>query len=79
MTKLLVESLIGAGLLRLESSDSSAFRDVPANEWYYAYVAAASRAGIVEGADGLFRPGDYVTREENALLIVRTAERLPTA
>ncbi|WP_158560948.1 fibronectin type III domain-containing protein [Paenibacillus contaminans] len=76
MTKLLVETLVGAGLLKLEAPGTPSFRDVAANEWYYAYVEAAARAGIAEGADGQFRPGDDVTREEIAMLVLRTAEKL---
>ncbi|MFC0215631.1 S-layer homology domain-containing protein [Paenibacillus chartarius] len=49
------------------------FRDVPAEAWYAPYVRRAAELGLIEGADGLFRPDDRVTREELAVLMYRAA------
>nr|WP_286672357.1 S-layer homology domain-containing protein [Cohnella hashimotonis] len=60
------------------------FRDVPADSPYAASVAAAARAGVIEGdkADS-FRPDDVVTRQELAAMLARalalTGSRLPEA
>ncbi|MDG0813545.1 S-layer homology domain-containing protein [Cohnella rhizosphaerae] len=58
------------------------FSDVPADSPYAASVAAAARAGVIEGDDaGSFRPDDIVTRQELAAMLVRaltlTDSKLP--
>ncbi len=50
------------------------FRDVAPGGWdyiYIIYIETAARYGLVNGAGGRFRPGDPVTREEMAAMIVR--------
>lgn len=48
------------------------FPDVSDQDWFYSDVAAAAAAGIVEGrSDGLFHPGEAVTRQEAAVMIAR--------
>ena len=42
----------------------TAFPDVPADSYYYESVASLKALGILTSADGLFHPGDAVTREE---------------
>ncbi|MEF3311490.1 fibronectin type III domain-containing protein [Paenibacillus sp. GYB004] len=76
MTKMLVETLIGAGLQKPDAPEAPTFRDVSKEAWYYAYVETASRAGIAQGADGMFRPGDPVTREEMSLFVGRAVNLL---
>lgn len=66
-------------LFGLESVDASipAFTDVKASAWYYGAAEAASQLGIVAGVSANeFRPGDAVTREQAAAILVR-ALRLP--
>lgn len=47
------------------------FTDISGGEWYAPYVQAAARAGFVNGyADGSFRPGGAVTREESAKMLI---------
>ncbi|GGF96110.1 S-layer homology domain-containing protein [Paenibacillus abyssi] len=50
------------------------FDDVDPGAWYALPVQAAVEAGLVHGANGLFRPGDYVTREEMAVMAVRALQ-----
>lgn len=46
------------------------FSDVSGNDWFATYVATAYRAGLVNGyEDGLFRPGNLMTRGEAAKII----------
>ena len=47
------------------------FTDVPSKLWSYGYVEAASKAGLVQGDAGKFRPEDKITRQEIATILVR--------
>ncbi|MBE5040938.1 S-layer homology domain-containing protein [Ructibacterium gallinarum] len=50
------------------------FQDVAPDAWYYAYVASAVQAGLVNGVgDGLFEPERTITREEISAVLYRTA------
>ncbi len=56
--------------LGLEVKDyKGTFTDVSATDWSAGYIAAAYEAGIVNGADGNFRPNDTITREEICKII----------
>lgn len=65
-------------LHRLEGSPSvgsSAFTDVPANEWYYSGVQWAASNGIVNGyGNGRFGPEDMLTREQMFTILFRYAQ-----
>lgn len=51
------------------------FPDVPANSWFAGAVGASAKAGLIEGfEDGSFRPGDRITREQMAVMIVRAMD-----
>lgn len=64
---------MAVSLFEIESSSTeSAFTDVPADEWYAEYVAAAAEAGIVTGtSETTFSPDETVTREQMATIIGR--------
>ena len=64
---------MAVSLSEIESSSTeSAFTDVPADEWYAEYVAAAAEAGIVTGtSETTFSPDETVTREQMATIIGR--------
>jgi len=48
------------------------FTDVPNTHWAYPYIAAAQNAGIISGfPGGEFRPNDYVTRGQMAVMLAR--------
>ena len=49
----------------------SRFADVPYGNWACPYVTWASSCGIVTGANGCFRPGDNITRQEMAVMLTR--------
>ncbi len=50
------------------------FTDVARGEWYFTYVEAAVKAGLVNGyTDGSFRPEGTLTRAEAATLLYRMA------
>jgi len=55
------------------------YTDVEASAWYTPYVNLATAHGIVEGAQGLFRPNDPVTREEAAVILSRISGEMNVA
>ena len=49
------------------------YSDVPKDEWYYPYIAAATQNSLLKGyVSGEFRPTGYITREETAVVCART-------
>lgn len=50
--------------------DSPSFIDCPAGRWYYPYVETACAHQVVDPG-GPFRPEDYISREEMAVMLVR--------
>lgn len=52
-------------------SETPTFTDVPAGLWCYDAVEAAVACGALSTESGTFRPGDAITREELAVLLVR--------
>lgn len=57
--------------LDLEVGQSIAFKDVARDDWFYPYVNAAFREGLVTGYNGKFNPQDPITREQMAAMIIR--------
>lgn len=54
---------------------STEFTDVEIDSWYGPYISWASQNGIVTGyGDGNFGPGNNITREQMAVLIMRYAD-----
>lgn len=59
-------------LLHLKGDGSAPFTDVPSAAWYAEAVAAAAKAGIVQGVSGAsFAPDALIKRQEAAAMIVR--------
>ncbi|MFS0841252.1 cadherin-like beta sandwich domain-containing protein [Paenibacillus sp. 1P03SA] len=50
---------------------SADFDDVSKSAWYYAAVKTAAELKIVEGANNKFRPDDFISREEIAVIFNR--------
>ena len=48
------------------------FADVDLDSWYADVIATAKANGIIEGADGMFRPDDFISREEICKIVVST-------
>ncbi len=55
-----------------DKAAAARFKDVSASDWFAGTVGAAAKAGLVAGyEDGTFRPGNNITREEMAAIIVK--------
>ncbi len=62
-------ALIKALKLNTAGADVS-FTDVTAGDWFMPYVAKAVAQGFVKGfEDGSFKPNDFVTREQMAVMV----------
>lgn len=62
-----------ASLLKLDREIPNAinFSDVKKSDWFYSYVNAAYKAGIITGNGDKFNPKNEIKREEMAAIIVR--------
>ena len=62
-------------LFALSAADTDTFSDVKTGDWFRACVSAAYSAGIVNGYDdGSFRPGNNITRQDMAVMLMRGLE-----
>ncbi len=69
VTALIVKAL---GILPDYSSAGTAFKDVAANSAFAADIAAAKKAGLVNGkGNGQFDPAAAITREETAVILAK--------
>ncbi|MGG1552265.1 Ig-like domain-containing protein [Paenibacillus ferrarius] len=60
--------------LGFDDAVGSPFGDVRASDWFAGAVGAAAQAGLVDGlGDGRFAPGDAITRQQMAMMLVRAA------
>jgi glycerophosphoryl diester phosphodiesterase len=65
-------TLLARALGLTADSEGSGFRDVPADAWYAGDVNAAAAAGLLTGqSDGTFRPERTITRQEQAVMLMR--------
>ncbi|MBU5670938.1 SwmB domain-containing protein [Paenibacillus brevis] len=64
----------GLGLSK-DVNNAQRFPDVVPGSEIAAYIGAAAKAGIINGnTDGTFKPNNYITREQMALMMVRAME-----
>ncbi|WP_339268804.1 S-layer homology domain-containing protein [Paenibacillus sp. FSL R5-0470] len=66
-TKILVSALE----LDIKSDKGITYKDVALGDWFYPYVNAAHKAGLITGFNNEFKPNDKITREQMAAIIVR--------
>ncbi|WP_054026397.1 alpha-amylase family glycosyl hydrolase [Bacillus sp. FJAT-28004] len=58
-----------------KAEGTASYSDVEAGKWYSAYVATASKLGLIKGrSDTKFAPNETISREEMAVLIMRAYE-----
>jgi len=68
--------LAGAIGLTQETPAAPTYNDVAPGTWYYGYVEAAAKAGLVKGdGTGAFRPNAKITRQEIAIILIRAMEK----
>jgi len=53
-------------------NENPGFSDVESDDWFYPYVATIKAKGITNGKGSAFGVGDFITREDIAVMIVRT-------
>ncbi len=66
-----------ARLLALRPAQSAGFEDVAADAWHAGYIDRCAAAGIMQGAGGMVRPDDPVTREEAMVMLGRALHIRP--
>ena len=60
--------------LDLKNKNTSVFRDVCTDDWFYLYVGAAYDNGIINGVgNNTFNPYGTITRQESAVMLSRAA------
>lgn len=64
MTRAEVASMLYNLLAAKPPVTESKFTDVSAGSWYYTPVNSLAEAGVLTGSNGLFRPGDTISRAE---------------
>ena len=63
--------IVKAFQLPIVSHFSHPFPDVSENDWFYDYIVAAYNQGVISGYEnGMFTPGDSVTRAQIAKMII---------
>lgn len=64
----------GLGLPK-DMNSTQRFPDVAPGSEIASYIGAAAKAGIINGnTDGTFKPNNYITREQMALMMIRAME-----
>jgi S-layer homology domain len=66
-----VKLMLNAGGIDVSREADPSYSDVSATHSLRKYIAYATRAGIVSGQNGKFRPNDLISRAEVAKIIVR--------
>ncbi|AHV98816.1 S-layer homology domain-containing protein [Paenibacillus sabinae] len=64
-------ALLSRVLKLSDAANEGTFKDITGSEWYANDVRKAAKAGIIQGSDGNFHPGDSITRQEMAVMINR--------
>lgn len=62
-----------AGAFSWSSNSNAGFSDVESGVWFEKYVNAAAEKGIVSGYGGKFGVGEYISRQDVAVMLYRTA------
>lgn len=66
---------IVVGAFNIELGANADLSDIDSSAWYAPYVGACYAAGIITGYDdGEFKPGNLVTRQEMAVMVLRAAQ-----
>ena len=67
-----VKIIVASLGLNITANFSDSFKDVKTTDWFYPYVMAAKKAGIVTGdGAGTFRPTDTISLAETLAILCR--------
>lgn len=58
-------------VLKLNETTENIYHDVTDDAWYKDVVLKCTKAGLIQGSDGMFRPKDLISREEMAVILYR--------
>lgn len=61
--------------LPVQAVVKSRFNDVPKGHWAFGYIEAAAGAGFINGYQGKFRPGDNISRQEMAVIVMKVSSK----
>ena len=67
-----IKMLVAA--FKIETGTDCTFDDVNENDWYYPYISAAQRSGIIRGDGEKAYPENNISREDAAVMLYRTAQ-----
>lgn len=66
---------IVTGGLGLDCTGENKFSDVSQSDWFFGYVSAAHKYGIIQGVtENTFNPDGLITKEEAAVMVSRAAK-----
>lgn len=59
-------------VMRLEAlkPDKPTFNDVKPTDWFYGYIEASFKKGLIKGSAGVFNPRGYLTREQMIVILM---------
>ncbi|MCC5909121.1 MAG: S-layer homology domain-containing protein [Clostridiaceae bacterium] len=64
--------------LEVYEEDVIKFVDVNKQDWFYLYVNTIYKEGVIKGYGNQFKPNDYITREEMAVILTRALDLKPS-
>ncbi|MFC4811002.1 S8 family serine peptidase [Paenibacillus sp. GCM10023250] len=79
VTRAQFASMLVRGLGLQKTAEPAPFGDVTTKDWFAQDVASAYAAGLIEGADGQFRPNAQISRQDLTVMLARAAELLKLA
>ncbi len=72
--------MVKTGQLKLDPNANSPFKDLSNDHWSRAYVAAAFKAGYINGyPDGSFKPDQQLSRAQGISLLLKLSQQPQTA
>lgn len=64
-----------AKLLKLDTDiKGSSFTDVKDTDWFSKYIEAAAKADIISGWNGMFKPNDFISRQDAAVILSKAIQ-----
>lgn len=70
-----IKMIVGALKIKKEDSYSTMFPDVKKEDWFFNFVMAGQKAGVINGYnDGKFKPGDSVNLAETLKMLFAAAK-----